>query len=151
MPIDMPRNPQNNGAPIQNWYNLRAERSISGLDVTHDVAFNYVIELPFGPGKALLGDVRGVRAKLVGGWQINGVTSYRGGYPISVSSATVAGGGNRPNTTGISAALIKQRPLFGRSAHTMVRHDAVQAARTFHIWKRFPHPASCSRSRHAEP
>ncbi|MCL5742309.1 MAG: carboxypeptidase-like regulatory domain-containing protein, partial [Acidobacteria bacterium] len=89
---------------VQNWYNLRAQRSVSELDVSQNLSFSYVFELPFGPGKALLPQVHGVAAKLIGGWQLSGIVSHRTGTPL-ILSAPIAGGGNRPNSTGVSAAL----------------------------------------------
>jgi membrane glycosyltransferase len=38
------------------------------------VAFNY--ELPIGPGKPAAGGVTGAAAKILGGWQINGIMAY---------------------------------------------------------------------------
>ncbi len=98
----------NNPANTQNWYNLHAERSLSEMDVPRNLVVSFVGELPFGPGKALFSNAKGVAAKLAGGWQINGITSYRAGFPLSMS-ATIPGGGNRPNSTGKSAALDDSR------------------------------------------
>ncbi len=94
----------NNTTNTQNWYNLRSERSLSETDVPRNLVVSFVAELPFGPGKKFLSASRGVGAKLAGGWQLNGITSYRAGFPLSIS-AIIAGGGNRPNSTGQSASL----------------------------------------------
>ncbi|MEP7365264.1 MAG: carboxypeptidase regulatory-like domain-containing protein [Acidobacteriota bacterium] len=94
----------NNPANTQNWYNLQSERSLSEMDVTRNLVVSFVAELPFGPGKALFSGASGLGAKLAGGWQFNGITSHRTGFPLSMS-ATIAGGGNRPNSTGQSAAI----------------------------------------------
>jgi hypothetical protein len=94
----------NNPANTQNWYNLRAERSLSEMDVSRNLVVSFVAELPFGPGKALFSGAKGLAAKVAGGWQINGITSHRSGLPLSMS-ATIAGGGNRPNSTGQSAVI----------------------------------------------
>ena len=94
---------------VQNWYDLRAERSLSELDVAQAVAFSYVVELPFGSGKRFLAGARGMGARLVGGWQISGVTTYRSGTPLQIS-APIPGGGNRPNSAGRSARLEGSRP-----------------------------------------
>ena len=65
---------------------------------------NGIYELPFGPGKAFLSHSKGLISTLVGGWQLGSVLSYRTGYPLALSAA-ITGGGNRPNSTGRSAAL----------------------------------------------
>ncbi|MDZ4796601.1 MAG: carboxypeptidase-like regulatory domain-containing protein [Bryobacteraceae bacterium] len=98
----------NNPANTQNWYNLRLERSLSEMDVAQNFVISFVAELPFGPGKALFPGARGLSARLIGGWQLNGITSRRGGFPLSMS-ATIPGGGNRPNTTGQSAEINADR------------------------------------------
>ncbi len=94
----------NTTSDAQNWYDLRAEKSIAEVDISQVAAFSFVAELPFGPGKPLFGGVRGLSARLIGGWQVNGITSARTGYPL-VMRATIPGGGNRPNSTGKSAKL----------------------------------------------
>jgi hypothetical protein len=98
----------NNSTGTQNWYDLRAERGLSEMDVSQNVVVSFVAELPFGPGKALFGSSKGLVAALAGGWQLNGISSYRTGYPLSIA-ATIPGGGNRPNSTGRSAAITESR------------------------------------------
>jgi hypothetical protein len=93
-----------NVAGTQSWYDLRQERGLSELDVARNLVVSYVWELPMGPGKALWGGAKGVAAAVAGGWQLNGITSYRGGVPL-VMTATIPGGGTRPNSTGRSAAI----------------------------------------------
>jgi hypothetical protein len=92
----------------QNWYNLRTERAASELDVSQSVVASFVAELPIGPGKPLWGASKGVAAVLAGGWQLNGITAYRTGYPLAMT-ATIPGGGNRPNSTGSSAHIETSR------------------------------------------
>ena len=93
-----------NASNVQNWYNLAAERSLSELDVSQNLTGSYVAELPFGPGKPFLKSGGRFLSALVGGWQLNGITTWRTGLPLTVS-ATIVGGGNRPNSTGKSAAI----------------------------------------------
>ncbi len=94
----------NNPANTQNWYNLRAERSLSEMDVSRNIVASFVAELPFGPGKRFFSGARGISARIIGGWQFNGITSHRTGFPL-IMTATIAGGGNRPNSTGQTANI----------------------------------------------
>ena len=98
----------NNGAAYntspQNWYNLRAERSVSEIDTGRALSFSYVAELPFGAKRHFLANTHGIAGKLISGWQLTGVFSYHGGFPLGMS-ATIPNGGNRPNSTGVSAKL----------------------------------------------
>jgi hypothetical protein len=64
-------------------------------DFTHRWVLSYVYDLPFGPGKALLGDARGILAHLVGGWQTNGIVNMRSGAALSLSSPVTNDLGNR--------------------------------------------------------
>ncbi|MEP7363487.1 MAG: carboxypeptidase regulatory-like domain-containing protein [Acidobacteriota bacterium] len=89
---------------VQNWYDLKSERGLSDMDVAQSLTVSFVAELPFGPGKAFGGAMRGAGAKIIGGWQINGISTYRGGVPLALS-APITGGGNRPNSTGTSARI----------------------------------------------
>src|SRR4030095_15956384 len=81
---------------VQNWYNLRAERSLAELDVSQTLALSYVVPLPVGPGQRLLANVGGVARKFVEGWQLSGIATHRTGTPL-ILSAPITGGGNRPN------------------------------------------------------
>jgi hypothetical protein len=98
-----PIGPANSAAP-QNWYDLKSEKAVSEMDVSRNLTFSYVAGLPFGTGKHFLKSVKGPIAKVVSGWQINGVFSYRSGLPLNIA-APITGGGNRPNSTGKSARI----------------------------------------------
>jgi hypothetical protein len=50
----------------------------------HILSCGYVAELPFGPGKRYLNGLRGVPARLVGGWQVSGITALRSGRPFNI-------------------------------------------------------------------
>ncbi|HZO55750.1 MAG TPA: carboxypeptidase regulatory-like domain-containing protein [Bryobacteraceae bacterium] len=83
----------------QNWNNLRAERSKSPQDVPQRMVVSALWALPFGKtGHALT-------RHIAGGWQLNAIQTIESGTPISLS-ATVTGGGNRPNVVpGVAAKL----------------------------------------------
>ncbi len=99
----------NGGVAVQNNNNLHLERSLANYDVAHRLVVSYVLDLPFGKGKALLSGVSGAADKLVSGWGINGVTTFQSGTPIPVVTAVNLtnsfGGGSRPNSVGRSAKL----------------------------------------------
>lgn len=97
------------GLAVQNFNNLRAERSVALYDVPHRAVISFIYDLPFGKGKSLLGDVSGAVNRIVGGWGVNGVSTFQSGFPLSMSMAVNTtnsfGGGQRPNSTGASANL----------------------------------------------
>lgn len=83
----------------QNWNDLRAERSKSAQDVPQRMVLSALWALPFGQTST------GFTRAVIGGWQLNAIQTIESGTPISLS-ATVAGGGNRPNAVpGVSARL----------------------------------------------
>jgi hypothetical protein len=72
---------QNGGTSfVMDNYNLGLETSVDSLDVPQVFVASYGYELPIGPGKTVLG-AGGAAGKIFGGWQINGITTLRGGFP----------------------------------------------------------------------
>jgi len=68
---------------MQNFYDLRGERSVTSSDIPNVFAISYTYELPVGPGKRFLNH-RGPLGKLVGGWQVSGVALYQSGRPLHI-------------------------------------------------------------------
>jgi Carboxypeptidase regulatory-like domain len=87
---------------IQDNNNLRAERSLSSQDVPQRLVISYVLDLPFGQGKKYLTNIGGGLNNLVGGWGVDGVTTFQRGFPLvlvngQANDATLFGAGSRPN------------------------------------------------------
>ena len=97
------------GLGVQNWYNLRAERSVTLYDVPHRAVISFIYDLPFGKGKKFAANVGGAANRLIGGWGVNGITTFQSGNPLSmnmaVNTTNSQGGGQRPNSTGVSANM----------------------------------------------
>lgn len=93
---------------VQDWYNLRAERALSEMDVAQSFVLSYVYELPFGKGQRFGAGAPGALNSFIGGWQFSGVTTFRSGFPLTMS-APIPGGGTRPNSTGVSGAITSDR------------------------------------------
>jgi hypothetical protein len=93
---------------IQNYNYLRGEWAPSALDQTQRFIGNTVYELPF------LKDQKGIAGHILGGWEAGVILSLYTGSPLGISestSTTFAQGGNqRPNWTGVSAALSNPTP-----------------------------------------
>ena len=58
---------------VQDWNNLKAERSLSSQDVPQRLVLSYVYDLPIGHGKKYFADATGVMSKVVSGWGVDGV------------------------------------------------------------------------------
>lgn len=75
------------------------------FDVPHRFVASYIYELPFGRGKAFLSGASGLVDKLVGGWQLNGITTFSQGQfrSITINTQWMNIGGfssNRPDYNG---------------------------------------------------
>jgi len=86
-----------------NSYDVAANRAASGFDLRHNLAISYVYGLPIFKQPGLLN-------KILGGWQVSGITIAQTGTPFSVTNGTdfgdaagVANGvgtGSRPDQVG---------------------------------------------------
>ena len=94
--------------PVQNLYDLAAERSLSEGDVAQQLVFTHTVELPIGHGKTLLGNAPKAVDMMLGGWSVSGTATFSSGFPLVLSSTGntgVSGGVLRPNNDGQTANL----------------------------------------------
>ena len=84
-------------------WDRRAERSIDPTDVSQRLVISGVYELPVGRGKAWQPG-NSVVNTLLGGWQINNITTIQTGIPVVLRGANNQRA-DRPNSTGVSAKL----------------------------------------------
>ncbi|MGA8221125.1 MAG: hypothetical protein WB780_05670, partial [Candidatus Acidiferrales bacterium] len=76
------------GVPgVQDWNNLKGERSLSAQDVSQRLVISYVLDLPFGHGRKYLSSMNGVANGVVSGWGIDGITTFQRGFPLKISYA----------------------------------------------------------------
>jgi hypothetical protein len=70
---------------VQDWNNLAGEKSLSSQDVSQRLVISYVLDLPFGRGKAFLSGLNGFADKAVSGWGVDGITTFQRGFPLKIS------------------------------------------------------------------
>ena len=83
----------------------RLERAVSQFDRTHRAVFTYVVEIPF------FREQRGFIGKLLGGYQVSGVTTFESGSPFTVQ--------NGLDSDGIGGT--SERPTFNPNGQRGVR------------------------------
>jgi len=91
----------------QDFYNRRAERSISAQDIAQRFVFSGNYELPFGKNRALLNTMPKYAEFVLGGWQANAIVTLQTGTPMQIGNngnfTNLGSPGQRPNNNGKSA------------------------------------------------
>ena len=72
---------ENSPTILFDWFQRNLDRSLSGFDVRNNFVLNFGYELPFGKSNT------GAAARLVEGWQINGIVSLADGNPFTVQNS----------------------------------------------------------------
>jgi hypothetical protein len=96
------------GQSHQDSTNIRADRSLSDIDIAQRFVMSYIYELPFGRGRRFGSNAPHAVNWVLGGWQFNGITTFQTGAPLALSANNTTGLFNiktRPNNNGKSAKL----------------------------------------------
>lgn len=79
---------------VQDLFNLRGERAVSGFDQTQRFVATVIYDLPFFKG------AKGLTGGLLSGWQVSTITTIQSGFPAPISfgvDTTGTGIGSRPD------------------------------------------------------
>ena len=87
---------------IQDWNNLRAEKSLASFDTPDRLVISYVTDIPVGKGRKYLANANAFVNGAIGGWGVLGVTTIQSGFPLHFTTNTnntnsPGAGGQRPN------------------------------------------------------
>jgi hypothetical protein len=89
----------------QNSYDRKAERAIDPMDRSQNMHFSALYDLPFGRGRAFGANVNPWVNRMIGGWQLNTITQWHTGTPLTITGANNFAA-SRPNIVqGTSAKL----------------------------------------------
>ena len=64
--------------PIQDFFHPNNEKGVTDSDIPHSLVMNYVWELPFFQKS------EGLKKAVLGGWQVNGIMTFRSGRPVNI-------------------------------------------------------------------
>jgi hypothetical protein len=116
--------PAGNAGNPQNLYNINADRGLSGYDQPFNNTTSFVWELPFGKGRAFLGDMPYVLDAFIGGWTVTGINTMASGQvvnfryspsPVTANLPSFIGGvALRPNLIG--------NPILPKDQRTIDRY-----------------------------
>lgn len=88
-------------------YNQSLEKGLSEFDVPHRFTAGYVWQVPFGHAQRFGSNINPVLNAVLGGWQLNGITTFQSGTPLNphvISDTSNTGniltGTIRPNIVG---------------------------------------------------
>jgi len=73
---------------FQDYYNRRADKSLSNFDVTHRLIGDFNWQLPFGRNRRFFRD--GVLGQVIGGFSVNAIAQGQSGFPISISATNAS-------------------------------------------------------------
>ena len=96
----------------QNTYNPKGETGACYYNVKGDFTGYVIYDLPFGRGKQFGANMNKVADAAVGGWKLSVIPTFRGGFPLTLSSNDDHSGTNsfqnRPNCIAPPRVLHKQ-------------------------------------------
>ena len=109
--------------------NRSLNHRLLGYHRTHDFRVNGLVQLPFGPGRALLGNSSGVVARLVEDWQFAAIFNVTSGAPLTVQASTATIYENDDNTPVVLGDISKAFGEVTRVSNGVVYFDGLQQIR----------------------
>jgi hypothetical protein len=74
----------NGGCQIFNAWSPYLFRAVSDFDTTHQLNANWVVELPFGRGRAIGYHISRALDAAIGGWRLSGLFRWTSGFPYTI-------------------------------------------------------------------
>lgn len=94
-----------NTAGWQDYNNPGSNYALSSFDARQRLVVSYIYQLPFGKGRKFLNNVSSPANAVIGGWGLEGITTFQKGFPLGFSvtpnilSTYAFQGTERPNVT----------------------------------------------------
>ena len=92
-------------------FNRRLDKAVDSNDISQRLVATGVYQLPVGHGKWILSQARGVQQQLLGGWQVNTVTTIQDGDPLAVRGGSNFTGISYPNLLHSATLKSSQRSV----------------------------------------
>ena len=70
-------------------YDATPYRDLQGDQRRHRLVITTLVDLPFGPGKAMGANTTGLIAALIGGWQLNTIGEFQSGRPLGLNGGAI--------------------------------------------------------------
>lgn len=88
---------------FQDYNNPNGEYSLSSFDSRQRLVISYIYQIPVGKGERFVNKMPGLANAFLGGWGLEGITTFQDGYPLGLSvadnilSSNAFQGNERPN------------------------------------------------------
>jgi outer membrane receptor protein involved in Fe transport len=88
-----------------NNHDVRRDRGRSEFNVDHRLVTSFVYQVPVGRGMKYMASIPKAADIVIGGWQVNAIVTFQGGFPMTITAADVGGlndtfGTNRADIAG---------------------------------------------------
>jgi hypothetical protein len=110
------------GSTVQTYNNLRLEKAVSLLDITHLAGVDYTYQLPLGRGQHFGAGWNRATDMVLGGWQVGGNMTFHTGVPLVPTLAS----GNLPDANQVPNLLFE--PAISGSPQSNLRQYLNPAA-----------------------
>ncbi len=114
------------GFGSRNPRNLSLNYSNAAWDVRHSFVANFLYDLPFGKGRKYLGNANWATDFLLGGWQMNGIFTFRTGSPFTLRTDRCIGSFNSCFPDAVPGKNPNAAPSGGRRPEMWFDTSAVQ-------------------------
>ena len=94
------------GGQIINAWKPNALRAVSDFDATNQENANWLVDLPFGRGRAFGGNAQRGLDAIIGGWQLSGLFRLTSGFPVGIFN-----GYNFPTDSFNSGYVVQVSPV----------------------------------------
>ena len=73
---------------IRIYNNPMSNYSLSSFDARQRLVVSYMYPLPIGQGQLLLHNLNAAANEVIGGWGLEGITTFQEGFPMGLSDST---------------------------------------------------------------
>jgi len=125
-----------NGSSHQDSYNPKADYAISTQDIHQRFVLSYLYQLPFGRGRRWASNASKWEDYLIGGWQLNGITTLQGGQPYRSSEQTAFPLITSQNYTLIPTSRTPHITSYEESPDSILQYCGLQSASSIYAGQR---------------
>lgn len=94
-----------NGGNVLNYFDIRSDYGDAAFTRRHRFVSDFVYQLPFGRNRRFLGSISTPADKIIGGWQVTGITLFQSGPFMTPTFTGTDPSGTAPGNRSISGFM----------------------------------------------